>query len=771
LKREVLFLLIPVVLSLGTTTPGLFVPAEAAPPWETRLSLYGNTYGVNENMISGELEWKNNTSNVWSKVASSERVFLYWYNQGSGVRNPIDETWTEIGTGKFYYAWHYELAPGWYGIEARFQPASATTYLFCNKTAQLYVRLMLSVTVDPQTMNVAQDESAIATITVTADNSKTPNSVSLSAPNWPSNLKGTYSFTLTQGTTSLGNPFTSKFKITVSNQTQPGTYIVAVQATCVDPASTARAELTIYVQQNTYSITIIIKGLPSTVQTRVFADKTQIAQVRGEQTFSLMVSNKTATISVLKEPPSNDVLTQYICEDYVKNAIELGERVTTFTFQYQTKYAVKITANAASDMALTLKLQVGESDSTVSFNPLQGYTTKFYPEGTKIRFAITPDYIPTTKDVNYKFREWKTDKGQSIEAGSDGFYEITLNNPYVLRAYFDRYVAVKVKADPDEVPSLKVQLGLRGKDRKVVDVSGPIPLLVGEFPVDSVLEIVLDQNQYILLNSKGDTKYVFQEFNPSNQISLTKHITILIKYAVHYRVLARSQFPQAVILPAGGEMWYVKGSMATIQVSREAWDIEIFMGKRLLRYVFDRWKGAIESNQTKLSFPVVQPIETEAVWNLDLTYLMILGAISSGVAVFSAIVIKKKVVPALRERRREKRLAKKVMPLKRAVDGSTDGKILDYISRNGGSLKWSEAVRDLGMTREEITESIRRLREARLLGTSPRPDPTNVDGKILDYISRNGGSLKWSEAVRDLGMTREEITESIRRLREAKILG
>jgi uncharacterized membrane protein len=209
---------------------------------------------------------------------------------------------------------------------------------------------------------------------------------------------------------------------------------------------------------------------------------------------------------------------------------------------------------------------------------------------------------------------------------------------------------------------------------------------------------------------------VFQEFNPSNQISLTKHVTILIKYAVHYRVLVKSQFPQAVILPAGGEMWYIKGSMATIQVTREAWDIEVFMGTRLLRYVFDRWKGAIESNQTKLSFPVVQPIETEAVWKLDLTYLMTLGAVLSGAAASSAIVIKKKVVPTLKERRREKRLAKKVMPLKRATNGSTDRLVLDYIHRNKGTLKWSEAVKDLDMTREEISHSVRRLIEARILG-------------------------------------------------------
>jgi hypothetical protein len=50
------------------------------------------------------------------------------------------------------------------------------------------------------------------------------------------------------------------------------------------------------------------------------------------------------------------------------------------------------------------------------------------------------------------------------------------------------------------------------------------------------------------------------------------------------------------------------------------------------------------------------------------------------------------------------------------------------------------------------------------------PMPEGNDAKVLDYINQNKGALKWSQAVNDLEMTREEIETSIKRLTQSSFL-
>jgi predicted DNA-binding transcriptional regulator len=44
------------------------------------------------------------------------------------------------------------------------------------------------------------------------------------------------------------------------------------------------------------------------------------------------------------------------------------------------------------------------------------------------------------------------------------------------------------------------------------------------------------------------------------------------------------------------------------------------------------------------------------------------------------------------------------------------------------------------------------------------------DMRVYNYIIGKGGSMKFSEALRDLNMSREEIDKSIGRLREMQLL-
>jgi len=70
--------------------------------------------------------------------------------------------------------------------------------------------------------------------------------------------------------------------------------------------------------------------------------------------------------------------------------------------------------------------------------------------------------------------------------------------------------------------------------------------------------------------------------------------------------------------------------------------------------------------------------------------------------------------------------------------------VLDYINRNGGALRWSEAVEELGISREQIEESVRRLMEQNLLkvnetssakvGDASQNIPENENLRLLPQI-------------------------------------
>jgi hypothetical protein len=187
---------------------------------------------------------------------------------------------------------------------------------------------------------------------------------------------------------------------------------------------------------------------------------------------------------------------------------------------------------------------------------------------------------------------------------------------------------------------------------------------------------------------------------------------VTVNYAVKYRVQVSSPLPDTVLQPTGGVGWYSSGQIAVVQVKNDTTD------KNGFPYVFDRWSGDISSNRTTLSFPVTTPVDLVAQWKLDWMYLLTLGGGFAGVAVPAAIVIRKKVhVRNIGWRRKE------VPPMKQPESGPSgmdgladvDMRVYNYIIGKGGSMKFSEALRDLNMSREEIDKSIGRLREMQLL--------------------------------------------------------
>ncbi|HXZ98346.1 MAG TPA: hypothetical protein VED24_03155, partial [Candidatus Acidoferrum sp.] len=248
-----------------------------------------------------------------------------------------------------------------------------------------------------------------------------------------------------------------------------------------------------------------------------------------------------------------------------------------------------------------------------------------------------------------------------------------------------------------------------GSDKKNVTVTGSVAYKAGEFLAGSAFECDIAQDQLVLYNAEGNIRYEFQGMTPPSPVSLNQHTTIWINYTSKYKVQVTSTFPDAVIQPPGGVSWYSPGQIATLQVTDQAKD------KYGIPYLFDGWSGAVSSNETTVSFPVVTPVDIEAQWKLNWMYLLTLGGGFFAVAVPSAIVVKKKVL--VRVRWPKKKSFKKRDNSQAAEGGLTDDdmQVYNYIMAKGGSLRMSEAATDLEMSREAIRESIEKLRKKDLL--------------------------------------------------------
>jgi hypothetical protein len=662
--------------------------------------------------IKGTLQYERSPINgtLHFSPLSRSAVNLYWSTSNSTPYTLIDQEYTD-DNGVFSLDWVHGLEPGHYFVEATYGGGSVgnLTFIGCAAYKAFNIELRLAISVDKPTVSVdnsGQGGSATLAVTASAANSKTHPSVSLSITNL-ANLLGdgiNGTFTHPSGST----PLLSNLKLDFSNTTQAGTYTIVITATSDDDSSISQSiNVYAYVQQMTRTITVEVQGLSSGISTSLYIDGTAIENI-GTGTIALTISNKTKTISVLKEIPSGN--TRYLCDDYTQPA-DLSS-TGSFVFKYVTEYTLKISGDLPPNIVCKLILNVDDADKSDSaFKPAQGYTG-FLPKDANLTFGISPEYITTTQ-VNYRFREWKERiSGQTIgmsNSTADGLFVVRLSTPMDLRAYYDKWVTVTIRTNLPSELSTNLQIGLVGSEKKNVPVTGSVAYKAGEFLAGAAFECDIAQDQLVLYNAEGNIRYEFQGMSPSSPLSLDQHTTISINYTSKYRVQVTSRFPDTVIQPPGGVGWYSPGQIATLQVMGDAKD------KYGIPYTFDRWSGAVSSNETTVSFPVVTPVEIEAQWKLNWMYLLTLGGGFFAVAVPSAIVVKKKVLVRVRWPR--KALFKKRADSQGDQSGLTDDdmQVYNYIMTKGGSLKMSEAAADLEMSREAIMQSVEKLRKKDLL--------------------------------------------------------
>ena len=674
--------------------------------------------------VTGSTEYRDPNLGTFSPL-TGVKVTLSWWQSSASSSSYMGEVYSDDSTGDFSYTWVGTLEPGLYYINAAYAggdefqvPGSGNaTYDFgaTETNTQLLVPLQLSMSIDNPTLSIGQGDSATVIVTVTAQNSKNayPISLSLTSSN---QLFATQTFSPQSGST----PLTSKLSLNVLNVTQPGTYTMTVIATSQQgdlPGVTVSSPLQILVQQNTHVISVNVEGLPTNVQTPLYVDSSRIENVTSGA-VTLTISNNASLVSVDNEIVLGD--TRYICEVYSQSASD--QSITSFTFVYGTEYRFTVKADLPQTVVIaTLNLNVNGTDySQSNIRPTEGFSN-FFPQNSIIDFGFTPSEIPTNNTVNYNFTAWKDlttgDMLTPSNATSSGLYQITLTRPYYLEADYEELALVYIKTNLPPDMMTTISFGMVGGANQTANLPGSASYTAGPFLAGTTFELNLPQSQLVLYDAAGDTRYEFQGMSPVTPMILTKHTTIQLNYAAEYRVSVVSVFPSVTIQPAGGIGWYSAGDMATVQVSDTA------TNQYGIPYVFAGWGGAVASNDTELSFPVMGPMAVEAQWRPNWTYLLLLCGVGIGTTIPVAIFAKRnlgRAVTYVRSQKKKKVPKKQPAVAKAAKPGEKEGerdmKLYNYIIDQGGSISIAEATKELGLTREELTQSIERLKENHMLG-------------------------------------------------------
>jgi hypothetical protein len=477
-----------------------------------------------------------------------------------------------------------------------------------------------------------------------------------------------------------------------------------------DSSVSTTALLSINVQQNTHTITVNVQGLAPDVVTPLSVDNTFIENI-GSGTVTLIISNHTKQIMVKDQINAGNSL--YICLDPTQPA-DTG--VNVFTFTYNVRYKLQLSADLPPDVVGTLTLKVNGADKTIPKLQLATGYSDYIDKGSTVQFAINSTI--NTPTLNYRFKGWtNSSTGNAISTTTPaGLFQISLNNPTHLKASFDQYVEVKIKTNLPSNMSTILQVGLVGENTKDLSVKGAAAYSAGQYLAGSAFQYDVSQDDLAMLNNNGDTRYEFQSFTPPSPITLNQHTTIQVNYAPKYRVRVLSRFPDTTLQPQGGVGWYAPGEVAILQVKPDATD------NYGLPYSFDRWTGAISANLTKVTFPVLRPTDALTQWKINWIYLieLVAGAVAFITPCILLIrnTVRKVVTKRVQPNSLDGTVTKKPIQTPQNLTpglSEEDMKLYDYIVANNGVLKFRECIKDLALTREQIDQSIENLKAMHML--------------------------------------------------------
>jgi hypothetical protein len=530
--------------------------------------------------------------------------------------------------------------------------------------------------------------------------------------------------------------------------------------------------------QTSYTVDVMVSGLPSTLSTNVYVDGAFNATMTGGQsrTFSFNITTNPHSITVDFYVPNSVGLngTRYFVQDATWTFNLPGHHVFAYTPQYYLSVRTSYSAatgqgwyNANAAVGATLKdreidegqgtRQVftgwagGASGTDLTSNDIimdapktavANWKTQFYlsiqsdppnvtnlngegwyDAGSDAHFSAAA-IVSAADNTRLRFDHWSGDyTGQSPQG------TVSVDRPKIVKAYYLAQYLLSIQYDPASISSQYNESQGGWYDANSNVQLGPVPSTIDLSTAER-----LHFNGWVTNGSQSSTL--------SHTVLMDAPHTVTLSYTNQYYVDVRSS--QGSVTGSG---WYDRGSTATITLATgaQAWPFS---------YTFNGWSvvppdGNMVKTDDSWHLMVDKPYVVEAQWSFDYLPLILIfggGAVVATVVAAGIVLARRRgalmpkgpVAPPTPPRSFTLPPATQLCP----NCGNIVPKAAPFCDKCGGAIGATAAKAEL--TPEE---------------------------KVYEYIVKHEGVISLSAASADLGISVEELKDITERLKKQGRLG
>jgi hypothetical protein len=520
--------------------------------------------------------------------------------------------------------------------------------------------------------------------------------------------------------------------------------------------------------QPSYSVSVTIAGLPSTVSTKLYVGGFFNTTINGGQTISLTFS--APNVITVDSYVTNSLLangTRFYEQDASWSFTAAGSHTFTYTAEYyltvETSYststgqgwyssgtAAQATVNDAnvdqgqgtrevftgwagdtSGTGLTsaqifmtgpktaianwktqFLLTVESSPANVS--GLSGFG--WYDSGSEATFSAVA-VLPATANTRLMFEHWSGDySGQSTTG------QLLMERPKTVKANFLAQFLLTVQYNPASISS-----GYNESHAGWYDVNSNVQL----GPAPSIVNLSSVER----LSFVGWTNSNSTSSNPSYTVVMDQPLTITLSYKTQYYVAVQSSQGSAM-----GSGWYDRGSKANITVTTgsQSWPIS---------YTLTGWQlnpssGTLTKTDHSWSLTVDRPYVVQAQWSFD--YLPLVELFGGGG--IAAVVVAVAFVFARRRNAFDRAQPTPNPPASVSAPAPAGQVAMQVCSTCGNLVPKGAFCEKCGAPMEG-------------------PKVSSLEDKVYDYIVKHEGVISLSTASAELGIPIEELKTITSRLK------
>lgn len=529
------------------------------------------------------------------------------------------------------------------------------------------------------------------------------------------------------------------------------------------------------VKAESYTVTIGVQGIPTSLTTHVYVDYAVNGTLSGGQTrdFTFLTSSGPHVITVDFWVPNSAGLNgaRYHDNDTSWTFNSSGNHVFTYSAQYyltvQTSYSTPIGEgwydSGASAQAAIKDDQVTEGEiirhlftgwsgdaagtgltssivmtgpkvatavwktqfyltveaDPASVNGLSG--SGWYDAGTQANFTA-PAIVSGDQNSRLRFTGWRGGFNGGSPTGS-----VAMDTPKSVKAHYIAQYLLSIQYDPASIPTSYNETHVGWYDAGTNVQLGPSPLMIQRSGIER-------------LKFKGWIDDGSSLSGVSITVFMDKAHQLVLSYNTQFFVDVRSTYGFVT-----GSGWYDKGSTANISASTSS-------GTWPITYTLSGWHvdpstGRVEKTDGTWSLMVDRPYVVEAVWSVDYFPLIaLLGGGGVAVTLLSLGIVMayrrgmfRRGVPVLEAPKPKAKRPPRVPAGSIRICGSCGYRTTDTAA----------FCQKCGATFGGTTASV-----------------SSIEDKVYEYIVKNEGVISLSKASRELGISVDELNRATENLKK-----